>query len=712
MQQSRKTGPRAGFDIGGTFTDIVVAAPHGALMTYKILSIPESIGSEVGKRLRDALDKLAESVAESAGASQLSGLVHGTTVGTNALLEGKGAKAGLLTTQGFRDALELRRLSMAGAHDFFWKRSPPIIPRGLRREVPERMGASGQVVRPLDRDATVRALRELSLLGIESLAICFVNAYVNPEHERMAAALARDILPGVPLSLSHEVLPAFREYERTSTTAVNASLVPVVARYLDSLSSELSRFCAGMMIMQSNGGMMSAAQARARPIFTVESGPAAGVLAASALTRTAGIERAVAFDMGGTTVKACLIEGGAALEKADLEVGGDANISARWFRGKGYIITVPSLDIVEAGAGGGSIAAVDAGGRMKVGPESAGAVPGPVCYGRGGARPTVTDANVALGYLNPEAIAGGSVPIDRDAALAVIERDLGAPLGRSVLEAAYGVHAVANAAMMRTVRAVSTERGRDPREYTLIAFGGAGPIHAAALAEMVGMNRVCVPLHPGLFSALGLLLADMRFDLVHSMPCPLGQLDAQGFERDRQALLARARDEAAREGLDQDQLRMEWSLDMRYERQTTEIRVDCPEVSAEQLIAALERNFHARHEQLFSYHSPEPVALVNLRLKVISPGHNLDFERIGAAFHARTARSAAQPAAGRWREAYFGPRHGLLETRILSRAGLRNQQLPGPLVVEEFDSTIVVPPGWSAQLDKLGNILLQAQSPA
>jgi N-methylhydantoinase A len=316
---------------------------------------------------------------------------------------------------------------------------------------------------------------------------------------------------------------------------------------------------------------------------------------------------------------------------------------------------------------------------------------------------------VVLGYLNPEAIAGGSVPINRDAALAVIECDLGAPLGLSVLEAAYGVHAVANAAMMRTVRAVSTERGRDPREYTLIAFGGAGPIHAAALAEMVGMNRVCVPLHPGLFSALGLLLADMRFDLVHSMPCPLGQLDAQGFERDRRALLARAGDEAAREGLDQNLLRMEWSLDMRYERQTTEIRVDCPEVPDVQLIAALERNFHARHEQLFSYRSPEPVALVNLRLKVISPGHNLDFERIGAAF---LGKVGAAPVTERWRDAYFGPMHGLLKTRILSRAELRNQRLPGPLVVEEFDSTIVVPPGWSARLDPLGNILLEAQSSA
>ncbi|HXC41395.1 MAG TPA: hydantoinase/oxoprolinase family protein, partial [Burkholderiales bacterium] len=482
---SSESGPRSGFDIGGTFTDIVVAAPGGELLTYKILSIPDTIGVEVGKCLQDALKRL--------GAGKLAGLVHGTTVGTNALLEGKGARAGLLTTQGFRDALELRRLSMAGAHNFFWKRSPPIIERRFRREVPERIDAEGKAVVPLDREATAAALRELKELGIESLAICFVNGYLNPAHEAAAAMLARDILPGIPLSLSHEVLPAFREYERTSTTAVNACLVPVVARYLDALSAELSRFCPSMQIMQSNGGMMSSAQARARPIFTVESGPAAGVLAAAALTRAAGIERAVAFDMGGTTVKACLIEEGQAAEKPDLEVGGDANISARWFRGKGYIITVPSIDIVEAGAGGGSIAAVDASGRLKVGPESAGAVPGPVCYGRGGAQPTITDANVVLGYLNPERIAGGTVPIHRQAAIDALQKDICSRLGLPVLEAAYGIHAVANAAMMRTVRAVSTERGRDPRDYTLIAFGGAGPIHAAALAETVGIGRVCVP---------------------------------------------------------------------------------------------------------------------------------------------------------------------------------------------------------------------------
>jgi len=311
---------------------------------------------------------------------------------------------------------------------------------------------------------------------------------------------------------------------------------------------------------------------------------------------------------------------------------------------------------------------------------------------------------VVLGYLNPERIAGGTVPIHRQAAIDALQKDICSRLGLPVLEAAYGIHAVANAAMMRTVRAVSTERGRDPRDYTLIAFGGAGPIHAAALAETVGIGRVCVPLHPGLFSALGLLMADRRYDFVQSIPCSLADFSPETFHATRQALLARAREEAKREGLAERDLRFEWSTDMRYERQTTEIRVELPDVSLPNLRDALERNFHARHEQLFSYRSSEPVALVNLRLKVISAGSSLSFSSIGRAFLDGTK----EPSAERWREAYFGTARGLLRTRILNRGDLRNKRVEGPLVVEEFDSTVVVPPGWTAELDGLGNIMIVA----
>jgi N-methylhydantoinase A len=377
--------PRVAFDIGGTFTDIVLVTAEGRLLTYKILSIPDKIGQDVGRCISDALNQ--------SGHKQLASLVHGTTIGSNALLEGKGALTGLITTRGFRDELEMRRLARPGVYDFFWERTPPLVPRRRRKEVNERVMADGKVFTPLDLDETRQALLSLKDQGVEAIAICFINSYANPAHENEAAALARELVPDAMLCTSYEVLPEFREYERTSTTCVNACLMPVVNRYLDSLEGELKQYSSTLRIMQSNGGVMTTDHARRRPIYLVESGPAAGVLAAAALTREAGIERAVSFDMGGTTVKACLIEGSAPVEKTEAEVGGEANISTRYSRGAGYALSVPALDIVEAGAGGGSIAWVDERGALRVGPTSAGAVPGPVCYGRGGKDPTITDAN-------------------------------------------------------------------------------------------------------------------------------------------------------------------------------------------------------------------------------------------------------------------------------------------------------------------------------
>jgi N-methylhydantoinase A len=562
------------------------------------------------------------------------------------------------------------------------------------------------VLKALDLDQLRAALDALEREQVESVAICFINSYLNPEHEKRAAALARERLGGVPVCASHEVLPAFREYERTSTTCVNAYLMPVVARYLDSLERELSRYAKTLRIMQSNGGVMSAAHARARPIYMVESGPAAGVLAAAALTRELGLERAVSFDMGGTTVKACLIESSDPVEKGESEVGGEANAGARFYRGKGYALSVPSLDIVEAGAGGGSIAWVDATGSLRVGPKSAGAVPGPVCYRGGGEQPTITDANVVLGYLNPVAIAGGGVAIDRPAAAAALERTLCEPLGLPLLEVAYGIHQVANAAMMRTVRAVTTERGRDAREYTLIAFGGSGPIHAAALARDLGIARVYLPLYPGLFSALGLLLADLRYDYVQSLPVRLADADPQALQDGFAALEQRARDDAAREGIGAEMLRLARFVDVRYERQVTEIKLEVPpRTPAAGLPAALAALFHAEHERLYSYRCPdEPVALVNLRAKAVAPAASATFAQMGEAF---LRAAAAEHCAETSRRAYFGPQLGELETRILRRIDLAEGAANGPLIVEEFDTTIVVPPGWRASLDRLGSVVLE-----
>jgi N-methylhydantoinase A len=692
--------PRVAFDIGGTFTDIVVVTAEGRLLTYKILSIPDKIGQDVGRCIGDALNQ--------SGHKQLASLVHGTTIGSNALLEGKGALTGLITTRGFRDELEMRRLARPGVYDFFWERTPPLVPRRRRKEVNERVMADGKVFTPLDLDETRQALLSLKDQGVEAIAICFINSYANPAHENEAAALARELVPDAMLCTSYEVLPEFREYERTSTTCVNACLMPVVNRYLDSLEGELKQYSSTLRIMQSNGGVMTTEHARRRPIYLVESGPAAGVLAAAALTREAGIERAVSFDMGGTTVKACLIEGSAPVEKTEAEVGGEANISTRYSRGAGYALSVPALDIVEAGAGGGSIAWVDERGALRVGPTSAGAVPGPVCYGRGGKDPTITDANVVLGYMNPLSIAGGSVPIDRDAAISVLENALCPRLNLSTLDTAYGIYQVANAAMMRAIRAVTTERGRDPREYTLIAFGGAGPIHAADLASSLGITKVYIPLFPGLFSALGLLLADLRYDYVQSIPGLLDALNARELLEKYDALASHVHDEVSREHIDPQSVRLERFLDLRYQRQTSELTVPVPDgIPASILPAALAERFHAEHERTYGYRrSNESIAVVNLRLKALAPAHSVTFAELGESFLKAADTAGADET---WRNAFFGAKTGELRTRILPRSSLLRGARGGPLVLEEFDTTVVVPPGWNASIDKYGNIVLESK---
>jgi N-methylhydantoinase A len=699
QQRDMRDAPRVAFDIGGTFTDIVVVTGDRRLRTFKVLSIPEEVAHEVRRPI--------EAVLNETGYKHLANLVHGTTIASNAVLEGKGAVTGLITTRGFRDEIEMRRLARPAVFDFLWERNPPIIPRRRRREVTERITAKGAIFTALDVEETKEALRELQRHKVEAIAISFINSYVNPTHENQAAALARELVPEAALCTSFEVLPEIREYERTSTTCLNAYLMPVVNRYLDSLENELGRYCNSLRIMQSNGGVMTSNHARRRPIYIIESGPAAGALASAALTRELGIDRAVSFDMGGTTVKACLIEGSTPIEKNEMDVGAEANISARYSRGGGYALSIPALDIVEAGAGGGSIAWIDESGALRVGPTSAGAVPGPVCYKRGGVNPTITDANVVLGYMNPQAIAGGTVAIDRAAAIHEIERELCSRLNLSLVEAAYGIYRVANAAMMRAIRAVTTERGRDPREYVLIAFGGAGPIHAADLAAELGMKQVYIPLFPGLFSALGLLMADVRYDYVQSIPGRLDAIDAAELLQKFEGLAVRAREEFLRENIDPAIVKMERYLDLKYQRQMSEITIKMPDgIAPSALLRALTDSFHAEHERTYGYRRDnEPVAVVNLRMKALAPANSISFAELAGAF----VRSAGtnEPAT-EMRVAYYGPKVGECLTKIVSRESLLRGALKGPLVIEEFDTTVVVPPQWTASLDKYGNITLES----
>jgi N-methylhydantoinase A len=685
------------FDVGGTFTDILVRTGDGTIATEKVLSRADEVVATVARSLTSLIDTDGGRPVQ---------LRHGTTVASNALLESTGPTTGLLTTRGFRDELELRRQARPGVYDYGWERTPPLIPRANRVEVTERIDATGAVVVPLDVAEARVALTRLREQRVEALAIVFVNSYANPEHEVAALALAREVLPDIPICASHEVMPLPREYERTSTTAVNAYLMPVVTEYLDRLETQVDPRAPELQVMQSNGGLMSSARARRRPIQMVESGPAGGVLAARALARETGLANVVSFDMGGTTVKTCLIEHGEADERAEYEVGGSTHAGAGYNTSVGYALSVPSFDIVEVGAGGGSIAVV-VDGILRVGPRSAGADPGPVAYGRGGTDPTVTDANVVLGYIDPVAIAGGTVHIDSAAAAAVIGRRLGDPLQRSVDEAAFGVFQVVNAAMTRSIRAVTTERGRDPRMFSLVAFGGAGPIHAAALADQLGIGEVRVPLFPGLFSALGILLADVRRDLRASCVARLDADDVRWLDRAHRDLLARLE---AIDGPHQHSVSgatiTPW-LHLRYQGQSSELAIAIPaDIDWAHDGLRLREAFHVAHERQYGYRRVhEPVVAMSIHLRVHVPSGAPTFAELARSSFATPDPVAVEPNA---RTAYFGPEHGSLSTTVLSRVALSSNPVQGPLIVEEFSTTIVVPPGWTAALGDLGEVVMRS----
>jgi N-methylhydantoinase A len=452
-------GARVGIDIGGTFTDLVFLAPGGRVLRSKVLSTPDDYA-------RGIVDGLESGAAdEGVRASRVSHIVHGTTVATNAVLEGKGARVALVTTEGFRDVLEIRRLRMPVLYDIRFRKPPSLVPRRLRFEVPERIDEAGRVVRPLDVAAARATIDALLAARVDAIAVCLINAYASGVHERMLRDLIRERDAAIPISLSSEILPEFREYERTSTTVVNAYVLPLVKRYLAGLQQRLQErdIVAPLTVMQSSGGAMSAAAASERPIHIIESGPAGGVVGAAEFARRLGGLSLLSFDKGGTNANAALVDRGQFLRVNALEVGGGINIAGRLLSGGGYHVRAPAIDIAEVGAGGGSLARLDAGGALRVGPESAGAAPGPVCYDRGGSVPTVTDANVVLGFINPDALAGGGLPIRRALAVDAIEAAIARPLGLGVEDAAWGVHRVANAAMARALRAVSTERGLDPR---------------------------------------------------------------------------------------------------------------------------------------------------------------------------------------------------------------------------------------------------------
>ena len=691
-------GIRVGVDIGGTFTDIVIMDAAGGIVTKKVSSTVDNYARAISEGLAAVFAKHGVAGADVAE------VLHGTTIASNAILELKGARTGLITTKGFRDVLELRLLRMPRLYDLGWEKPPMLVERALRLEVNERIDARGAVERALDPAEVEAVLDRLLAAGVEAISVCLLHSYRNGAHERMIRDIIRRRAPEMVLSISSEVLPEIKEYERTSTTVINSYVKPVVGRYLRSLTADLKQvgITAPLLLMQSNGGLVPAEVAAEMPVHIIESGPAAGVVGAQSLARRAGFDKVISFDMGGTTAKAALVEDGEVSRAEEYSVGGGIMIGSRLMSGSGYVLKVPAIDLAEVGAGGGSIIAIDAGGAPTVGPRSAGSFPGPVCYGLGGTEPTVTDANVVLGYLNPEHLAGGSVKLDAARSRAVLEERIASPLALPVEQAAYGAHLVAAANMIRAIKAVSSERGRDPRAFALVAFGGNGPLFAAGMARSLGIRSVIVPPSAGVFSSVGLLYSDVEYHLSRTYRQLTGALDAQELLAAWRALETQATEKLAADGFRPDQVRLRRFAKLHYRGQAYELSVAVPDGPITQETAAhLDAAFNDEHERTYGHRAGpgEPVELVSLNL---SASGQLDTLR-GAA--TRLPETPAAPPAER--QAYFGAEHGWLRTPVLARGHLAGRSWAGPVVIEEYDCTCVVPPGMAARLDPHGNIMIE-----
>jgi N-methylhydantoinase A len=687
---------RLGVDIGGTFTDLVVIdGATGAARVGKILTTPKDPAHAVEQGIASLLEE------SRTAAGSVRAVVHGTTLATNALIERKGARTALLTTEGFRDALEIRHEGRYDMYDLFIDPPAPLVPRHLRREVRERLLADGSVRQPLDEAGARRVIGELVAEGVEAIAICLLHAYVNPVHERRLAALVREMAPQMAVACASEVVPEIREYERTSTTTANVYVAPLMARYLEDLERRLAeqQIPGQLYIMQSSGGIALPPEARRLPIRLVESGPAAGALAAAQAARERGERKLLSFDMGGTTAKACVIDEGAPLIGREFEVAR----ADRFKKGSGLPVRVPVIEMIEIGAGGGSIARVDRMGLLKVGPDSAGADPGPACYNLGGRQPTVTDADLLLGYLDAEFFLGGRMRLDRGAAQRAVEEHVARPLGLDVTQAAWGIHRVVNENMAAAARIHGIERGKDLRSYPLFAFGGAGPVHCWQVATILKTPRIILPFGAGAMSAYGLLAAPLAFDFVRTGRQRLDGADWAAVNR----LFAEMEDEGravlARAGVAASKVTVSRIAEMRYLGQGHEVEAAVPlgKLSAASL-AKITASFEASYRALY-HRLPQgvPIEALNWRVTVSGPdpktklGGHAKPDRVG-----RRMGAAGRSAVKGTRRAYFAERGGFVETPVYDRyAFTPGMTLKGPAIVEERESTAVIGPGGRARVD-------------
>jgi N-methylhydantoinase A len=675
-----------GVDIGGTFTDLV-GCVDGRIVTSKCSTVPADPTRGVAESLSLAGCRMPE----------LAELLHGSTIAINTVLERKGARTALITTRGFRDTYAIGRGNRIEAFNLFFHRPKPLIPRERTFEVTERINFQGKVLIPLAEDEVAGLASTLREQGVEAVAVCFLHAYANPAHERRTGDILRAANPKLFVTLSHEIVREYREYERTSTTALNAFIGPRVQSYLGQLADHLhaERFGGKISIMRSNGGVMSLRLAQEQPVAMMESGPVAGVIGAGRLASLMGIERAIAFDMGGTTAKASLITGGRPAIEDGYTIGGEAS---------GQPMQLPVVDIVEVGAGGGSIAWCDATGGIHVGPESAGADPGPACYGKGSPDPVVTDADLVLGRINAGRFLNGAMTLDRAAAERAIADKIAGRLGLGVTEAALGIAQIADAAMSLAVRAVSVKKGVDPRECALIAFGGAGPLHAVAIAREIFIPRVIVPKVPGTFSALGMLMAAWRQDFVRTLYGLLGALDARAVETVFTELAEAGRAQVTRDGIAPAAADFTFFADLRYvgQEHTIAIPVRDPRLLSGDF-AELRAAFDAAHDQRHGQAAPdERLEIVNLRLVVTAARPDTLAER-----WLSERWTPEPPVADQWREVVFSDPARPLRTRIVWRPPLHaGARIEGPAVIEEPNATTLIHPGDVATVSDAGHLVI------
>ena len=682
---------RIAVDIGGTFTDLVAQDDSGRLFVSKVLTTPndhsEGVMGAIGKAGVDLRDTAL--------------FLHGSTIAINTVIERKGVKTALITTRGFRDVYEIGRSNRPDAYNLFFERPVPLVPRSLRREVTERMTARGEIHTPLDREGAAAVVTALMKAGVQSIAVCLLHSYANPAHEEALGEIIASIYPDAYVTLSHQILREYREYERTSTTAVNAYVGPVVARYLGSLRDHLRRqgFTGEVLVMQSGGGVMSLATAVQMPVRMMESGPVAGVIGSARVAHALGYPQAITFDMGGTTAKASLTQ------------NGDAQIANHYYIGgysTGHPVMLPVVDIVEVGSGGGSIAWIDAAGGLKVGPISSGAEPGPVCYGRGGSQPTVTDANLVLGLLGEDSFLGGEMRLDRAAAVAAVQKHVAEPLEMSIEQAAVAILRIANAHMALALRAVSVERGRDPRDFCLVASGGAGPLHGCTLARELKIPTVIVPRLPGQFSAWGMLTCDLRQDYVQTLVRDYGGVSPAEIKSAlakliNDGLAALGRGEQAKLTADA----VDCRLDLRYRGQeyTVTVPLSGTSFSAEDH-APVAGRFHELHRLLYGHSAPEEaLELVSVRVTV-----HRDIEKSRSFIADSTAWFEGRGSAAAYarRRVYMTERHGFMDAPVYRRAQLApGTKIDGPAIIEEPASTTVVLPNDQVEVVPSGELVIR-----